>query len=302
MAYSKVPVLIMAFNRPTHVKKAMQAIREYQPERLYLACDGPRADKEGERQLVADTRKTMEDSVDWPCELKTLFRENNLGCAQAVYGAISWFFENEDYGVIIEDDVIVGQDFFRLCEYLLPRYANEGRVMEISAQNHSFRHDIDNTYEYSQCFQMWGWASWRRAWKKMDIKMAQRKYLSIVYLIKRLGVFRGCMMQYYFMLIKRNIDAASTWDTQWYWSILVNDGLVIVPGVNLAINIGMDGGSHYEMGDKNPYADLKIGKIEWPLVYNDSLEIDSVQKRYDSQDFFNVRMIGLKKKLKRLFQ
>ena len=104
----KVPVLVLAFNRADHVAKAMEAIREYRPERLYLECDGARKNKAGETEAVALTRKTMLDMVDWPCEVKTLFREKNLGCANAVYGDIKWFFEDEELGVIIEDDVVVG--------------------------------------------------------------------------------------------------------------------------------------------------------------------------------------------------
>ena len=128
----KLPILVLAFNRADHVREAMKSIREYKPERLYLECDGARQNKTGEKDAVEETRQAMLDAVDWPCEVKTLFRDENLGCAQAVYGAISWFFKNEKWGVIIEDDVIVGQDFFRLCEDLLPRYENEERIMEIS--------------------------------------------------------------------------------------------------------------------------------------------------------------------------
>ena len=141
----KVPILVLAFNRADHVEQAMLAIKEYKPERLYLECDGPRVHKQGEKEAVEATRKVMLDAIDWPCEVKTLFREENLGCANAVYGAITWFFEQEEYGVIIEDDVVVGQGFFRLCEILLPRYKNDERVMEISAENHYPDHLNNNT-------------------------------------------------------------------------------------------------------------------------------------------------------------
>ena len=142
----KVPILVLAFNRADHVEQAMLAIKEYKPERLYLECDGPRVHKQGEKEAVEATRKAMLDAIDWPCEVRTLFRQENLGCANAVYGAITWFFEQEEYGVIIEDDVVVGQDFFRLCEILLPRYKNDERVMEISEENHYPNQQNENTY------------------------------------------------------------------------------------------------------------------------------------------------------------
>lgn len=299
---SKIPVLILAFNRADHVAEAMKAIREYQPERLYLECDGPREDKHGEHDAVVATRKTMLDAVDWPCDVKTLFREKNLGCAHAVNDAITWFFQQEEYGIICEDDIILGQDFFKLCEDLLPRYMNDDIVMEISAQNRSRRTDINNTYVYSQSAYCWGWASWHRAWAKMDMSMSASKTMTIPYLVKRLGWFRGIMMQYYFKKAYRYIDSFNSWATRWFLSIIANDGLTIVPGVNLAINIGMDGGAHYEKGDTNLYSDLKIGSIKWPMVYNDEKTPERKQKRYDNKDFMNVRWIGAKKRIRKFWQ
>lgn len=295
---SKLPILVLAFNRADHVMEAMKAIKDYKPERLYLECDGPRPQKVGESEAVEQTRKAMLDSIDWPCEVKTLFREINMGCAQAVNDAISWFFSYEEQGVICEDDVILSQDFFTLCEDLLPRYANEEKVMEISARNHSYRTDINNTYVFAQCYHCWGWATWRRAWNKMDMSMSAVNRMSASYLVKRLGVFRGLMMKRSFNLAYKNLKTFNSWATRWYLSILDNDGLVIVPGVNLALNIGIDGGAHYEKGDEDFYANLKIGKVEWPLVYNDTLKPDKIQKKADSADFFKVRMGGAKRRLR----
>lgn len=295
---NKVPVLVLAFNRADHVSKVMMVIRDYQPERIYLACDGPRDNKEGEKEIVENVRKTMLDAVDWPCDVKTLFRNKNLGCANAVFEAISWFFEQEEYGVIIEDDVIVSIDFFKLCEDLLPRYTNELKVMEISARNHSWRTDINNTYVYSQCYHCWGWATWRRAWKNMDMSMSATNRLSYWYLIKRLGLFRGIMMKYYFKSGLSHIENFSSWATRWYLSILDSDGLVICPGVNLALNIGMNGGCHYSDFDRDPYVNLEIGKIEWPIVYNDNIRPDPKQTKFDSIDFLNVRCLGVVKKIR----
>ena len=296
----KIPVLVLAFNRADHVAEAMKAIREYKPDRLYLECDGPRAHKEGEREAVEETRQTMLDAVDWPCEVKTLFREENLGCAKAVYGAITWFFEQEEYGVIIEDDIVMSQDFFRLCEDLLPRYKDEEKVMQIAAQNHSFRADISNTYVYSNREDCWGWASWSRAWKKMDFSMSALSRLSLFFFIKRLGLFEGLMQMRTLKSGFKHIDSFSSWAYRWYLSILVSEGLVIIPGVNLSKNIGTDGGVHYEAGDVDPYADLQIGKMEWPLQYNDTFTIDRKQDKYDRDDFWRIRMIGLRKKVRKM--
>lgn len=292
--------MVLAFNRADHVTEAMKAIREYKPEKLYLECDGPREGKVSEQEAVEATQKAMLDAIDWPCEVKTLFREKNLGCARAVNDAITWFFQQEEYGIICEDDVILGQDFFKFCEYLLPRYANEEKVMEISAQNRSYRKDIKNTYVYVQCFHCWGWATWRRAWSKMDMSMSAVNKLSVFFLVKRLGLIRGIKMRQDFIRGYNHLDTFNSWATRWFLSILNYDGLVVLPGVNLAKNIGMDGGSHYENGDENPFANLTIGAIEWPLLYNDDYAIDKKQKKYENKDYLRIRIFGIRKKFRRL--
>lgn len=299
----KIPVLVLAFNRADHVEKSMQAIAQYKPDKLYLECDGARPHKAGEKEAVEQTRKTMLDIVDWPCEVKTLFRDKNLGCANAVNDAITWFFKNEEYGCIIEDDIVVSQDFFRLCEDLLIRYRFEPKVMQISARNTSSRTDMDNTYVYAECFHCWGWATWRRAWEKMDMSMSAVERISLCYLMRHLGWFRGGMMYILFKKGKKHISTFSSWATRWYLSILDNKGLVICPGVNLALNIGMDGGTHFDEYDKSrPSSRLTLGKVAWPLSYNESFVPDKKQKKFDSDFYFENRVFGLRKKIRKLLK
>lgn len=298
----KIPVLVLAFNRADHVAHAMKAIREYRPARLYLACDGPRAHKDGDKDAVEETRKTMVEAVDWPCQVQTLFREHNLGCAQAVYGAVTWFFQNEEFGIICEDDIVLGIDFFRLCEDLLPRYAGEERIMEISSQNRSHRTDIPDSYVYSYRENCWGWASWARAWKKMDMTMSAVPKLTYRKLWKRYEFIEGIIRMHYWKSSYKHIETSNSWATRWNLCIQVNEGLTITPGVNLSKNIGIDGGAHYKEGDVDPYADLQIGHLKWPLLYNDTMIIDKKQARMDYNDFMRLRRNGIKKKLKKLFR
>ena len=84
-------ILFLVFNRPETTSKVFSAIRSIKPSRLYLASDGPRENKEGEKEKVNSVRKIVTD-VDWQCDVKTLFREKNLGC-KGVSEAISWFFQ-----------------------------------------------------------------------------------------------------------------------------------------------------------------------------------------------------------------
>lgn len=298
---TKVPVLFCIFNRPEVSVMAFQSIKQYKPDRLYISADGPRPSNKGEVELCEQTRQAVLNEIDWPCDVKTLFRKENLGCAKSMYTGISWFFEQEKWGVIIEDDVIVAQDYFKLCEKLLPRYANEVRIMEISAENHFPESFYFNTYLYSQDFYCWGWATWARAWKRMDMKMTAWPNISIWFLIKKFGLFRGLMMKHYWSGTYNHIETSTSWATRWFFSIIVNNGLCILPGNNLSINIGMDGGAHYEKGDVDPYAYLKLGHLNWPLKYDDNIKPNPIVAKQGKADFRRVRWIGLKKKIRKIF-
>ena len=92
----KTAVLFIVFNRTDTTKQVFEAIRKAKTPRLYVAADGPRADKPGEAEKVEQVRR-IATHVDWECEVKTLFRDKNMGCRVAVSSAISWFFENEDH-------------------------------------------------------------------------------------------------------------------------------------------------------------------------------------------------------------
>lgn len=291
---TKIPILVLAYNRADLVAQVMQVIQVYKPLRLYLACDGPRGHKEGDAGRVAETRKAMLKAINWDCQINTLFREQNVGCAFGVYEAISWFFTHEEYGVIIEDDVLVSQDFFRLCEDLLPRYISEERIMQIVSRNTSRRIDIPNTYVYTQSDSCWGWASWRRAWQHMDMSMPGMKVISVPYLVKRQGLFKGCMRYYYFHRTYAHLEQSTSWATRWGLTILSHDGLVICPGVNMGINIGMAAGEHYSAIDaKAPEFRYQLQSMTWPILYNDSMKVDKRQKWFDNYRYLQGRIHSL---------
>ena len=152
--------------------EALKSIRKYQPSRLYIAADGPRRHKPGEKEKCETTRMAVLNMIDWPCEVKTLFRDNNLGCANAVSQALDWFFESEEFGVIVEDDIILSQDFYRFAAEMNERYKDNNRVMCINAQYFGSEDLFKTSYIFSSMGNCWGWATWRRAWKYMDLSMA----------------------------------------------------------------------------------------------------------------------------------
>ena len=296
----KVPILFLIFKREAHAVRAFESIKLYRPTKLYIAADGSRNEIEEEKKACEATRRAILESIDWDCQVKTLFRDKNLGCSNAVYGGISWFFKNEEYGIIIEEDVVVAQDFFKFCELLLPLYRNEKKVMLISSRNHSKSSVESDEYVFSYYANIWGWASWRRAWALNDNIFRGWNEFPKYNLIRRFGVFQGLMSIYYYQKCSNPNNYFGSWDYTWSYIINKNDGLCICPKVNLSSNVGIGtiASTNYDIDDRDPYASLTIGHLKWPIRLKKEIKPDRYQLRADRRDFLRVRMIGLKKKIR----
>src|SRR6187402_998951 len=124
---TKSAVLFIIFNRPDNTAHVFEQIRAARPPRLYIAADGPRQSRSNENSLCQQTRQ-IALQADWDCEVKTLFRDENAGCKEAVSAAITWFFDNEEEGIILEDDCLPANSFFKFCDELLEKYRDNSAV------------------------------------------------------------------------------------------------------------------------------------------------------------------------------
>ena len=156
------PVLFLIFNRPDTTKQVFSAIQKARPPRLYVAGDGPRPEQSNEAEICEIVR-SIATNVDWDCEVKTLFRDHNFGCRLAVSQAISWFFENEPEGIILEDDCLPSQSFFWFCQELLEDFRNDKQVGAICGfYSNELDYKPSASYFFSRYMRVWGWAGWRR--------------------------------------------------------------------------------------------------------------------------------------------
>ncbi|HRH58731.1 MAG TPA: hypothetical protein PLS10_13855 [Chitinophagales bacterium] len=230
----QTPVLFLIFNRPDRTIDVFEQIRKQQPEKLYIVSDGARATKEGERQLVQKCREIIH-KIDWRCEIKTLFRDENLGSGMGVFEGINWFFEQEEQGIILEDDCLANDSFFHFCEAMLNKYQKNDKIMLISGCNYLLGLiDIKDSYYFSQVPATWGWATWRRAWKHMNYDMT-----GFDEKVKKFPAVAE-MWQHHWEAIKNGGGVRDAWDFQWYFSIYEQQGICIHPKVNLVQNTGFD--------------------------------------------------------------
>ncbi len=236
-----VPILFLIFNRPETTIHVFNEIKKVKPKKLYVASDGPRTGNYNDTEKCSQVKSIIENGIDWDCEVKTLYRETNLGCKIAVSSAIDWFFLNEEMGIILEDDCVPSQSFFYFCKELLDKYKDDTRVMMVSGFNFKSDNQIkDASYYFSKFSNIWGWASWRRAWKYYDVNMSNFKDFKNKKIIK--NIFNSYFMQQYWLMKFEETcqGKINTWDYQWSYTLMSQNGLCIVPYKNLISNIGLD--------------------------------------------------------------
>ena len=264
--YFSEPVLVIAFNRPDHLRVLLARLREIRPTNLYVAIDGPRSHVPGESDRVRMCRELL-DTIDWTCELRTLIHDTNLGCGTGVSTAITWFFENVEQGLILEDDIIPTHSFFPFCEELLERYRDDERVFAISGCNFVPSEGLsqpDAPYRFSQVPHIWGWATWRRSWEQHHLDIAGwQKDLPPSTLWQRAG--RSLSGAVYWastfeLLARKKVD---TWDGQLVLASMMANQWTATSNVNLIENIGFGQDATHTVEDREEIQ--PIGEVQFPL-------------------------------------
>lgn len=239
----QTPILFLIYRRPDTTSRVFESIRSMRPRFLYVAADGPKTGDPNEALNCAEARR-IATNVDWDCDLHTLLRNENLGCGPAVSSAISWFFENTPEGIVLEDDCVPSTTFYLFAEELLAYHRNDDRIMHIGGNNFQFGRRRGNaSYYFSKYAHIWGWATWRRAWRHFDFTLIPEAR-------------------------RRNV-----WDAQWQRSIERERGFTIVPNSNLVSNIGFGpAGTNTLAPDR--LSKLPALELSFPLKHPQQLAVD----------------------------
>ena len=264
----RTPVAFIIFNRPDTTKEVFAEIANAKPPKLFVIADGPRGDHPDDLEKCTAARAIIE-GVDWECEVLKNYSHVNLGCGNRVATGISWVFEHVDRAIILEDDCLPHSTFFRFCEELLEKYIDDERVMMIGGNNYLFSQKrMQYSYYFSRLVCLWGWGTWRRAWQHYDIEMKLWPelrdtpwLLDILFNDRQVEYWRSIFDGFY-----TGVSNVDTWDFQWGFACWSQNGLVILPAVNLVSNIGFGDDSTHTMVE-DIRANVPTAKMVFPLKH-----------------------------------
>lgn len=297
------PVAFFIFKRPDTTEKVFEAIRQAKPMKLLVVADGPREDRIGESQKCSAVRAII-DRIDWDCEVLKNYSDVNLGCKNRVSSGLDWVFNTVEEAIILEDDCLPNSSFFRFCQDLLERYRNDERIMMISGTNYAGEwKSSTQSYHFSYYGGIWGWASWRRAWKNYDVTMELWESQEIKNRIRDV-----LANEFHYKVREKQFEETflgkiDTWDYQWSFSRLLQSGLSVVPSRNLVANIGFGEDSTHTSSTSSGVSEMLTYDFNFPIKYN---KFTAVDRDYDQKLFERVVLPGgnlwekVKKKLEKV--
>lgn len=269
-------LLLIGFNRPDLFARVAASAGSAGNRPVFVSIDGPREGRAGESALCAEVREVAE-SIEWATELRIRAHDHNLGCREAVTSAISWALSEAGEAIILEDDCLPDESFLSFCDELLERYREDPMVMEISGSNWGIGADRfgGNSYGFSSYANVWGWATWKRAWDRYVPDLAESW-----------PAVRGSGAGRQFALSRRarktfertwnrlcDTDSewyrtyGGDWSLNWQYSVLLAGGLSAVPAHNLVKNIGFRAdATHIAEGDRI-YDAMPLETMPQPLVH-----------------------------------
>lgn len=286
----ETPILFLIFNRLDTTIKVFEAIKKQKPKYLFIAADGSRKDKAGEFEKCQETRDIVMNGIDWDCEVKTLFRSENLGCGRAVSSAITWFFENVEEGIILEDDCLPNPDFFSYCSVMLEHYRKSEQVMFISGDN--FQDGIKRSkysYYFSAYSHVWGWASWKRAWDNYSFTLSELTEHDFDETLKFYFSNKAEQKYWKTIFLKMKEGMIDTWDYQVNFSVWSQKGVSIIPNVNLVTNIGFGQEATHTNGNSKS-SNLPTGNI-LPISHPSNFFINSKADKFFYKN--NIQSLNL---------
>jgi hypothetical protein len=233
-----IGVLILAYQRTSSLIEILQKCKENGFMRIYVSVDGPRNQNIAtlsKSEAVMEILRNFEASYSGKISYK--IAAHNLGCGVSVLSGCDWLYSQEEFGIIIEDDCIPSDDFFK---FVLDNLA----LIDISTEyavlggTQFYRQDRPGSIIYKVKYPIfWGWATTRKQWElsrtQLDsllnggsLAFKGHSFLEKVYWTA------GCRR-----ILEGYVD---TWDTL-LTSIFINENRsALVPSQSLIQNVGND--------------------------------------------------------------
>lgn len=282
------PIAIFCYNRPDLLATVLTQIEKLYVTKLFVISDGPNPNKKGDILKVNECRKLISNlsSVE---NIVRHYREVNLGIYKNITQGIEFIFSQTDKCIFLEDDTLPDVSFFKFCDEMLTKYADNQKIMMIQGaptmMPMTMKKITKDSYFFSSYPSIaWGWASWRDKWfkyydgelKNWPLDTKQKKMIRN---IKSKREYRFWAKQW-----DRVKASMYTWDYQIMFAFFSHGLLAVVPKVNLVKNIGFNRPDATHTSGPTKWSLLPLEQIVFPLKHpmrpTENFKYDKLRKNY----------------------
>jgi hypothetical protein len=231
MTANSLPVLITGYSRVDSLIGLVEAAIKSDVQNIYVALDGSLSEETTLKQSqIIGSLKSISSKSN--AAIKIFQREENLGSGAGIVNALNWFFSEERAGIILEDDLVVEENFFTYMNQAISLLESEPDILMASGTR--LRNDRSQTSTLCSYPVVWGWATTRKKWQTMSGLIFQEgtSYLSHIALSEKIFWVTGKRRA-----LRSQIDA---WDIPLSAGMRAEGYFSLVPPINLVSNIGFD--------------------------------------------------------------
>ena len=275
-----LPVLILAYNRYEKFYHCINTLKKQGIKKIFLSIDGPKniKDKKIQEKIYNYCKNNKSDF-----EIKINQFKNNYGCRLGPRKGISWFFLQNDFGVVLEDDVIVSKQCMESFSFLLKKYQNNANFMSITSFNEFTNKNLESVYKLP-VWRSWGWASWSDKWTNHLVFSEKIKNFSIWELYKLLPENLRSIQTA--KLVKASqLNLLDAWDYEFNFSHVVNKkSSLTIGGINNFV-YGFDNTATHTI-------DIESLGINFNYFCEREIDLNSIKKLSLKKEKFTLRKCG----------
>lgn len=289
------PILLLAYNRPEKFSDLLCSLRESRPKLVYVSFDGPKED-ETDAAKVAHTRESL-TLIDWPCDLRILKHDSNIGIRKSVTHAVSRVLNENDSVVVIEDDVRVGPNFLRFCSFHLDKYRNEKKIGQINGWNqvpYSVTTDRTIDCRLSVYNTSYAWATWSDRWAYYDDTLSWGLAADLRQIKEITGSMRSAM-QWRLNFKNANDLLVDSWSYRWLASLWSRSSYCITPSKSQITYTGFDDGTHTRSRRRVSQNPVDEDEAKASNFNCKNPRMDQLAERWLRESYFNDSLYGVTK-------
>lgn len=236
-----IPILVLGYRRPQVLVQCLEQIRRSGFGDVYVNIDGPRPEKPEEQDLIAQCHEVVA-TFDGSLSIRRRFASAHLGLDAGVVNAVTWFYEANERGLVVEDDVLIDPSCMRLAQSMFDFLGVTPNVGSLTLHSIVPQRKIKRpelAYRLSRLPSSQFWGTTRDRWFELPATLENWRDTLSEEQLKEVG---GAQFSRYWT---RRFDSALatnsvTWEFKWLVAHWSRDWTVAISNTNHALNVGFD--------------------------------------------------------------